>query len=496
MCKRFDFCSFIFSISALSACHAADKPVQNAYQTTVSKTETKSEAKPLDAFAQQSFHKFTSNGLVIGRSAFSWKREGGLLRFNENAEMKLTLFKKAEVIATQSRVWTNEALEIQKIEFDMKSSQSLIKIVGDRFDNILRLQISQAGKTQIKDLSLQEPVLVSSTLRPYLLLKGLPTQSKNLEAFMLEPSALTTVPMEMKVKKISDSKWSVNLSYLQHSMVSEITKDGSLTSEKSDFAGLPVETSAITEAQYANLSIEGTKKDLVEVARVAFVPLANARQLKSLSVKISGVDLTGFDLNRRRQKLEGNVLTSRVETLPKDALPVQALVGQKSLETYLQGDALMPVFDASIQKKSKEIIGNESNLWKRALLIQDYVYKNLEKVPTVSIPNALEVLQSGKGDCNEHAVLYTTLARAAGVPTRTVVGLVYTDRFSKDIGFYYHAWVEVFTGKDWVSLDPTWNQVPSDATHIAFVEGGIEKQVQVTSLMGKIKLDLVSSSMN
>ena len=68
------------------------------------------------------------------------------------------------------------------------------------------------------------------------------------------------------------------------------------------------------------------------------------------------------------------------------------------------------------------------------------------------------------------------------------MGLVYGDQFYGEPGFYYHAWVEVYTGKEWVAIDPTWNQIPADATHIAFVEGGLDQQVQVTALMGKIRL--------
>jgi len=110
------------------------------------------------------------------------------------------------------------------------------------------------------------------------------------------------------------------------------------------------------------------------------------------------------------------------------------------------------------------------------------------------LPDALEALETGEGDCNEHSVLYTALARAAGVPARIVVGLVYANDGSGHAGFYYHAWVEVYTGNEWIAIDPTWDQVPADATHIAFVEGGVDEQIQIAALMGKIKLSSVHGS--
>jgi transglutaminase-like putative cysteine protease len=174
--------------------------------------------------------------------------------------------------------------------------------------------------------------------------------------------------------------------------------------------------------------------------------------------------------------------------LPQKGLSVDAVKKRNDLRSNLLADAQTPVNDPTIQAKAKEIVGSEQDVWQRALKIHEFVFRYLVKEPTISMPNALQVLKSGRGDCNEHAALYTALARAAGVPTRTVVGLVYSDHFYGDAGFYYHAWVEVNTGSSWVALDPTWNQIPADATHIAFVDGGLDKQLQITSLMGKVKL--------
>jgi transglutaminase-like putative cysteine protease len=97
----------------------------------------------------------------------------------------------------------------------------------------------------------------------------------------------------------------------------------------------------------------------------------------------------------------------------------------------------------------------------------------------------VEVLKQKVGDCNEHTVLYTALARAAGVPTRMAAGIVYLKN-----GFYYHAWPEVWLG-DWVAVDPTFNQFPADATHIRFVTGELSRQVEIMRLVGKLKVEVI-----
>jgi transglutaminase/protease-like cytokinesis protein 3 len=108
----------------------------------------------------------------------------------------------------------------------------------------------------------------------------------------------------------------------------------------------------------------------------------------------------------------------------------------------------------------------------------------LEKAPTVSMPTALEALENKKGDCNEHAVLFTALARAAGLPARVAAGVVYLDR-----AFYYHAWAEVWLGQ-WVAVDPVFHQFPADATHIKFVEGGPEHHMALLKVIGQVGMEI------
>ncbi len=89
------------------------------------------------------------------------------------------------------------------------------------------------------------------------------------------------------------------------------------------------------------------------------------------------------------------------------------------------------------------------------------------------------------GDCNEHAVLFAALARAAGVPTQIEAGLVYlNDRF------YYHAWNSVFLDR-WVTVDALMNQFPADVTHIRFTRGGPEKQLDLMGVIGNINLEIL-----
>ncbi len=448
----------------------------------------------LKTFPRESYHQLKSGNQVIGKTRASWKEEGTRFRFFEDSIMKLTLFKKPQRISMEMNVLVDDKMSIQEFAFKMNSAEAHIDITGQRSGTLLKLHVSQAGKTQIKEVSIQEPMLMNPLIRPYLLMKGLPKMTTTYEAILLEPSALATVPLTLQVTKKTADLWKITVSYLSQTLTSEIELNGHLLRETSNLAGLPMEASPVSKEVYHNIPLEPTKSDLVELAKVPFPKIPDSKYIKDFAVKISGIDLRIFELNRHRQKLDRDILAVQTEAVPRTGEPFPSIVGQKPLEKYLEGDTSIPVYDSVIQKKAREIVGSEPDLWKRAKLVHEFVFKTLEKIPTISVPNALEVLETKRGDCNEHAVLYTALARAAGVPTRTVVGLVYSDHFYGDPGFYYHAWVEVFTGKSWVALDPTWNQIPADATHLAFVEGGLDKQVQVTSLMGRIKLSPTSTA--
>ena len=101
----------------------------------------------------------------------------------------------------------------------------------------------------------------------------------------------------------------------------------------------------------------------------------------------------------------------------------------------------------------------------------------------------MPLLEQRRGDCNEHAVLYTALARAAGIPTRIAIGLVWSDELG---GFYYHAWPEVHVDGSWRWIDPTLGQEVADATHIKLLEGGIESWPQLLPFLGKLEVRVES----
>ena len=95
-----------------------------------------------------------------------------------------------------------------------------------------------------------------------------------------------------------------------------------------------------------------------------------------------------------------------------------------------------------------------------------YVNRTLTYTNWNTLQSVEETLDQKIGDCTEFSQLFTALATAAELSARTVVGLAY---HQSSQSFAIHAWNEVLLEDGSIRvIDPTWNQIQADATHIEF----------------------------
>jgi hypothetical protein len=221
--------------------------------------------------------------------------------------------------------------------------------------------------------------------------------------------------------------------------------------------------------------------DLIQAVAVKPSGKTPHRGAARMTVRITSVG-PRMPMSDDVQSVEGDQITIAAPAEPAGPVAVPDGMGE-----FLGGDALIQAGHPRIKEMAAQIVGGETDLWRKARKIHDWVFENIEKVPVFSIPSALETLETRQGDCNEHAVLYTALARAAGVPARVACGLVWSDELQ---GFYYHAWPEVWAG-NWVWVDPTFGQPVADATHIKLVSGSIEQWPQLAPYLGQLQLEVL-----
>jgi len=121
-------------------------------------------------------------------------------------------------------------------------------------------------------------------------------------------------------------------------------------------------------------------------------------------------------------------------------------------------------------------------------MIRAWVNINMKSKADIGIMrSAVDVLHGKTGVCRDYAVLYAALARAAGIPTKMVSGLVYFEG-----RFYYHAWAESFVG-EWVPFDATLTTDFVDATHIKLAEGEATSMFDMVKTMGALKAEVIQA---
>ena len=230
--------------------------------------------------------------------------------------------------------------------------------------------------------------------------------------------------------------------------------------------------------------VEDFQMDLLDELAVSCQgTIPDPRNSKYLKILVEGIEPQFFDLDDDFQTV--------VSTNPLiiEIHPTKIISNNPGdLSKFLQSETLVQSEDPRIIGAAGQITAGISNKETNALDIGNWVFKNIAKDFTVSLPSAIDVLQIRKGDCNEHTSLYTALARACGIPTKICIGIVY-----KDGVFYYHAWPAVYLD-GWRPIDPTFGQDLADATHIKILEGGFERQADLLRVVGRMKVTVLATS--
>jgi hypothetical protein len=94
--------------------------------------------------------------------------------------------------------------------------------------------------------------------------------------------------------------------------------------------------------------------------------------------------------------------------------------------------------------------------WEKAVAIEGWVKRNMKAFEfSQAMATADNVAKTLSGDCTEYAMLAAAMCRAAGLPSRTALGVVYAPARDGKPYLAYHMWTEVFADGQWLPLDAT-----------------------------------------
>ncbi len=410
-------------------------------------------------------------------------------KLKDFSRLNLNLLGTIQPAETRLEMEANDDWILERFDFALNSHQIGFKSRGAVKGNKLTLEIDSAGHRSSHEITLTQSPYLLAALKPYVVTQQLEA-GKKFHFSTFDPATLsqqvTTIVIEgreqIRIGNRLEPAIKMRQSFGGISVLSWVDVHGRTLKEESP-AGMSMTRQSQLEAK--SLPSRSEPLDMIAQASIPLArPIADAAARSALELRLAGVNLANFVIDGGRQKLTGDRLAITRENLTDFSAPAIP-VKEPRLQTFLQPTAFMQSDHPSIKTLAARIVGGQPDAMKAAVKLKDWIYRELAKVPTVSIPNALEVLQAKKGDCNEHTVLFNALARAAGIPAKTAVGVVYLRG-----AFYYHAWSEVWLGR-WVSLDSVLNQFPADVTHVKFLEGEVDRQIDILQLIGNLKIEVL-----
>jgi hypothetical protein len=367
---------------------------------------------------------------------------------------------------------TDLSYDLKGFEFSMFSDDYFFEAKGERHNGKLLVDMNVAGQKRKQEYEIKSSFMPAT-------IEGLVKTGKTGKFEFFDPTLQSM--FEISVENLGEdtlegesvTRYGVTQSGME--MVFWVSDKGELIRSESPIGLVMKREERILKEDIKPVGFKLYDSYAIKVAK----EIENPRDISMLKIRLDSVDLTGLRIEDDRQKLKGNVLTIR-KIKPGESKEIP-----EDVKEFLKATPFIPSDDEKIKKIAHEVLGEKGGIEGVGRIIS-YVDKKLTDKPTFSIPNALDALESGEGDCNEHSALAVALLRAVGIPARVEVGLVYVGG-----AFYYHAWIGVYLGGKWISADPTFNQVIADPTHVKLEYGGFENQAKLYRVINKLQISVL-----
>ena len=380
-------------------------------------------------------------------------------------------------------------MRLSSFRFDLRSSLFRFEAAGVVKDKLLSISTKSSGEERRINIPLEDrPYMAAGIFEAVQRFEGTAGRELTLPVFdpasmgqrpvRIRPAGEETMTVMGETRKVR--KFSVD--FMGARQFAWLDEKGEVVKEEG-LLGITLEK--VSEEEALAGMTGSASADVTEIASVAAdAAVKNPDRLERLRLRISGIDTKSLHLDGDRQRFDPPVLTIEREKALEDA-ERGGVLPEAETRSLLEPNPFIQSDHPRIRRLAERLVSKEDSPAVRAKKILSWVYKNIEKRPVLSVPNALETLDNGVGDCNEHAVLVAALARAAKIPAEIEAGLVYQNG-----RFYYHAWNVLYVGR-WITADAVFGQVPADATHVRFIRGGMESQMDLMGVIGNIKVEIV-----
>lgn len=426
------------------------------------------------------------DGKKMGHTVYSIENQGSQgYTIRSSSNLNVVFGGLESEIHLENTAYMDTSFRLEAFKFWMLSDQYSTHVQGQKQGTNMKLEFIQGEDTSRMDLTVPEDLYTYTAIQPMVASKGiLEGQTIKVPAYDAMSNEMADVTITHDGKEfvdVSGERHFLNKLRIEFKGIPSIMwlDDNGITYKEETIMGMMMER---TTPEEALAKTESGEVDLLNgFAVVPTYPITHSSRLKGLTIELTGITpdlLAGLNSNRQRiVSTEPLVLSLSQEATPVDP---------NRLEKNLRASDMVQSDHEIIRQKATEILGNEKKAIAISHTLTKWVYGYLAKKPVASISGAVDILKTGVGDCTEHTTLYAALSRAAGVPTKIHIGLVYVQG-----RFLFHAWPVVAIDGEWVDVDPSLNQFPADATHIAMVEGDFENLTNLIPVLGNVEITIL-----
>ncbi|MDA8430267.1 MAG: transglutaminase-like domain-containing protein [Geobacteraceae bacterium] len=373
------------------------------------------------------------------------------------------------------------------------------RVSGQAADDSLRIKIDNNGKITEKYLKFKGDIYPSPALNLFPLMCGAtPGKSYKTMTFDAEEIKIKEVTVTVLGEdKTPDGSPALKLRnnlypFVTNDIWVDDQGDTLMESVRDGLVTTKAESPKLLGSFIRDLAL--SKKDLIydfSLVR-ANPPILDSAKLTGLAVEISGWNDALPLLQEGGQLVaksgEGRITVRTGRAVPPALAPAAAVIRDIYLKPAEKIESTAP----EIVAKARELAAGKKDAGEIAQALTAWTAGWLKNTVEDG-GSALVSLKERTGNCQTHARLYTALARAAGIPTRFVSGLVY----QQGKGFLYHSWAESLLGDRWVAVDPTFNQLPADVTHLKFFEGQTQEDMApIIAIIGRIRIAVLDAKYN
>lgn len=369
-------------------------------------------------------------------------------------------------IRMSGRYWVTANLEPISFEFQSQSLAKQVKVRGNYDTGRMILQI-QEDKEETRSEEIPFEHTYFSVVLEDLILKNQTKETLEVQLFESYERRISTHQIFMDRPLTGELNATVSGDIVQKY---QFDSQGNL--RQIDLVELRCRAWVTTEEDAKK--IETLKTDdgftLTVPTRNEIVNIEEVREAK-IRVQWKNIPFEQFVFEDNRQRLlERKISGDTYEVILEIKKEVSSKKKLINLETsererFLQETQYIKPFDLSIQKQLAEICGEEKDPVAVTQKILKWVYQFVEPELIAETLSGPEVLRQRRGKCVEYAILFASLTRAAGVPTKMVLG-------ERHMGSHWmgHLWNEVWLG-EWLCVDPSQGAFIESPSLLKFIDG-------------------------